>query len=86
MPPTVPSASVDRQRTRDSSLRGRGAAVLGEPRFASPLRRSVPEGLLVPEQIVCRTPGSIAGGELLFGLAGPRPRLFFNPADTRAGM
>ena len=60
--------------------------VLGEPTFASPLRRSVPEGRFVPEQIVCRTPASLAGGELLFELAGPRPRLFFNPADTRAGI
>jgi len=86
MPSTVDSAGLDRLGTRIPDLHGRGSALLGEPRFASPLHRSVPEGRFVPEQIVCRTPGSLAGGELLFELAGPRPRLFFNPADTRAGI
>ena len=60
--------------------------VLGEPRFDSPLRRTVPDGRFVPEHIVCGDPTSPATGGVLFELAGPRPRLFFNPADTRAGI
>jgi 6-phosphofructokinase 1 len=60
--------------------------VLGEPRFASPLRRSVPDGLVVPEHIVRGTPESASECEVLFELAGPRAKLFFNPADTRAGI
>ncbi|HEX2309279.1 MAG TPA: ATP-dependent 6-phosphofructokinase, partial [Vicinamibacterales bacterium] len=60
--------------------------VLGEPRFSSPLRRSVPDGLFVPEHIVRGRPESAPDGEVLFELAGPRAKLFFNPADTRAGI
>jgi 6-phosphofructokinase 1 len=78
--------SVSRVHTRIPHLHGRGCAVVGEPRFASPLRRSVPEGRFVPEQIVCRTSTARPDGEELFELAGPRPGLYFNPADTRAGI
>jgi 6-phosphofructokinase 1 len=60
--------------------------VLGEPRFPSPLRRSVPDGLFVPERIVRGDPHTAADGEVLFELAGPRAKLFFDPADTRAGI
>jgi 6-phosphofructokinase 1 len=76
--------SVSRVHTRIPHLHGRGCAVVGEPRFASPLRRSVPEGRFVPEQIV-RTSTADPDGEL-FELAGPRARLYFNPVDTRAGI
>ena len=59
--------------------------VLGDPRFPSPLRRSIPDGLTVPEQIVRGRP-SPADGDVSFELAGPRARLYFNPADARAGI
>jgi len=59
--------------------------VLGEPRFISPVRRTVKENLLLPEEIVkdSKTPAS---PELFFELAGPRARLFFDPEQTRAGI
>jgi 6-phosphofructokinase 1 len=59
---------------------------LGEPRIPSPLRRTIPDGLLVPEHIV-RDPRqpTPAPGEL-FEVAGPRETLFFDPAGTRAGI
>jgi 6-phosphofructokinase 1 len=60
-------------------------AVLGEPRFASPVGRSVSDTLRVPEHIV-RDPQSPPAEGLLFELAGPRPRLFFDPKETRAGI
>ena len=59
--------------------------VLGEARFPSPLRRTVSDDLRVPEQIV-RDPKSPAAPELLFELAGPRAKLFFDPKNTRAGI
>ncbi len=59
--------------------------VLGEPRFASPIRRTVSDGLRVPARIVrdLQTPPP---EELLFELAGPRAKLFFDPKRTRAGI
>jgi 6-phosphofructokinase 1 len=60
-------------------------ASLGIPQFPSPLRRFVNDGLWVPEHIV-RRPGVKAGEELLFELAGPREKIFFNPAITCAGI
>jgi len=60
-------------------------ATLGEPRFPSPLGRSVSDDLRVPEEIV-RVPGSAPAKELLFELAGPRARLFFEPSRTRAAI
>ena len=59
--------------------------VLGEPRFPSPIRRTVSDGLRVPEQIV-RDPQAPPAPELLFELAGPRAKLFFDPKQTRAGI
>ena len=59
--------------------------VLGEPRFPSPLRRSIPDGLTIPEQIVRGRP-SDPHDEVSFELAGPRATLYFNPATTRAGI
>ncbi len=58
---------------------------LGEPRFPSPIRRTVDDALRVPEQFV-RDPRTQPGSELLFELAGPRARLFFDPPRTRAGI
>ena len=59
--------------------------VLGEPRFASPIRRTVSDGLRVPAHIV-RDQQTRPTEELLFELAGPRAKLFFDPKQTRAGI
>ena len=58
---------------------------LGEARFPSPIRRTVSDALRVPEHIV-RDPQSPPTDELLFELAGPRAKLFFDPKLTRAGI
>jgi 6-phosphofructokinase 1 len=58
---------------------------LGEPRFDSPLRRAVDDLARVPVHVV-RTPSRPVEAEVLFELAGPRPKLFFDPAKTRAGI
>ena len=61
-------------------------ATLGEARFPSPLSRSVNDQTRIPAHIA-RMPGTPQpGAELLFEIAGPRPRLFFDPAQTRAGI
>ena len=60
--------------------------VLGEPRFRSPVRRTVPDDLLIPEQIVRDPRQPALSTQVLFELAGPRERLFFDPAHTRAGI
>jgi 6-phosphofructokinase 1 len=59
--------------------------VLGEPRFPSPIRHIVSDSLRAPEQIV-RDPQAPPAPELLFELAGPRAKLFFDPKQTRAGI
>ena len=58
---------------------------LGPARFASPIRHSVSDEARAPLHIV-RTPGVPPPEELLFEMAGPREKLFFNPKDTRAGI
>jgi 6-phosphofructokinase 1 len=60
--------------------------VLGEPRFPSPIPRTVGDSLRVPEQIVRDLRISAPAEELLFELAGPRAKLFFDPKQTRAGI
>ena len=60
-------------------------STLGEARFASPICVAVDDGLRIPERIV-RDPRAPAASELLFELAGPRARLFFDPATVRAGV
>lgn len=57
---------------------------LGEARFLSPLGGFVSDDLSVPEHIVRGQPGP--GPEYEFELAGPREKLFFDPARTRAGI
>src|SRR4051812_36625102 len=63
-------------------------ATLGEPRFVSPLRRTISDSLRVPETIVCdpQSPPGAGAAELLFELAGPREKIFFKPEQTRAGI
>ncbi|MCX6876847.1 MAG: ATP-dependent 6-phosphofructokinase [Verrucomicrobia bacterium] len=54
---------------------------LGPPRFASPLNHAVSDDIRIPQRIeVGAAPG------ILFELAGPRAKLFFEPAQTRAGI
>ncbi len=61
-------------------------ATLGEARFPSPLSRVVNGQTRIPAHIA-RVPGvPPPEEELLFELAGPRPRLFFDPSLTRAGI
>jgi len=59
---------------------------LGEPRFATPIRHTVPDSVFVPEHIVRGPQQPVPATETLFELAGPRERLFFDPARTRAGI
>src|SRR6186997_1414102 len=60
-------------------------AVLGEPRFESPIRRTISDRIRVPDPIL-RDPDLPPPKELLFELAGPRAKLFFDPRHTRAGI
>ena len=60
-------------------------SVLGKARFDSPIRRTVDDRTRIPAQIL-RVPGARRGKELLFELAGPRAKLFFDPKQTRAGI
>ena len=59
--------------------------VLGAARFPSPLKRWVDESERVPATIL-RTVDAPAQDSLLFELAGAREHLFFDPAETRAGI
>lgn len=56
---------------------------LGEPRYPSSLSRFVSDYSFMPEHIILGPPPA---QERAFELAGPRERLFFDPARTRAGM
>ncbi len=61
-------------------------ASLGETRFPSPQSRFVNERSRVPARII-RDPITAGGPEeCSFELAGPRPSLFFDPSNTRAGI
>lgn len=58
---------------------------LGEPKFPSPLQRSVSDKARVLFNIVC-DPDAPAQPEHRFEVAGPRAKLFFDPAKARAGI
>ncbi len=58
---------------------------LGKARFKSPLSRFVSEQIRIPSWIV-KTPSKPPDDNLRFELAGPRPKLFFDPKRTRAGI
>lgn len=56
-------------------------STLGPPRFASGLRHTVDDGIRIPERLEHGVdPG------VLFELAGPREKIFFDPRATRAGI
>ncbi len=58
---------------------------LGEPRFPSPLSYHVSDKLRVLFNVIV-DPDAPPTEELLFEVAGPRERLFFDPKKTRAGI
>ena len=58
---------------------------LGEARFTSPQRRTVSDQARVSSHLI-RDLEAPPADELLFELAGPRTRLFFDPQQTRAGV
>ncbi|MGA8053057.1 MAG: hypothetical protein WCA12_04220, partial [Burkholderiales bacterium] len=59
---------------------------LGEPRFASPLRRTVSDQARIPAQLIRDAAVAPPAEGLWFEVAGPRERLFFDPKQTRAGI
>lgn len=58
---------------------------LGEPRFQSPIKRTVSDSLSVPEHIISNSEKEIKNN-LFFELAGPRGKLYFDPLKTKAGI
>lgn len=59
--------------------------ILGEPRFTSPVRRTVSDNIRIPEMILI-DPDKHSPSGLVFEMAGPRARLYFDPEFTRAGI
>ena len=59
---------------------------LGEPRFNSPLRQHVRDDLRVPAALLHDPVAHAAACGDGFELAGPRAKLFFDPAMVRAGI
>lgn len=59
--------------------------ILGEPRYNSPVKRTVSDKIRVPEMITI-DPDKPAPSGLSFEMAGPRARLYFDPEHTRAGI
>lgn len=59
--------------------------VLGEARYPSPLNYHVSDKARVPFTVIV-DPDAPPAEELFFEVAGPRERLFFDPARTRAGI
>jgi 6-phosphofructokinase 1 len=59
--------------------------VLGKARFRSPLKRWVDDRERVPATIVCDGVSKLKNTPL-FEVAGPREKIFFNPAQTCAGI
>lgn len=60
--------------------------VLGEARFPSPIQRTVSDTLRVPEELLSDPAAPPRPAGLEFELAGPRAKLFFDPAQARAGI
>ena len=59
--------------------------VLGEARYPSPLDYHVSDKARVPFNVII-DPDAPPAEELLFEVAGPREKLFFDPKKTRAGI
>ncbi|MDR0577502.1 MAG: ATP-dependent 6-phosphofructokinase [Candidatus Accumulibacter sp.] len=60
-------------------------SVLGEARHPSPIKYHVSDRARVPFGVII-DPDAPPAEELFFEVAGPRERLFFDPARTRAGI
>ena len=58
---------------------------LGEPRFKTPVRRTVSDNIRIPE-IIRIDPDRPAASNLTFEMAGPRAMIYFDPKQTRAGI
>ena len=58
---------------------------LGEARFPSPLNYAVDDRVKIPASIKVM-PGEKHNSNLLFEMAGPRSRLFFDPRVTKAAI
>lgn len=58
---------------------------LGEPRWDSPLNRTVSDTARIPAHLL-QDPAEPAPEQLWFERAGPRRKLFFQPAETRAAI
>src|SRR5208282_1611733 len=70
---------------RTNEIKPMNITSLGEARFPSPVRHAVSDQARIPAEIV-RDPAVPARDEVLFELAGPRDKLFFDPTRTRAGI
>jgi len=57
---------------------------LGNPQFISPIKHTINDSLFIPERIIQHS-NSTDPGEF-FELAGPRSHIYFDPAQTRAGI
>lgn len=58
---------------------------LGDPKFMSPIGQTVDDGLRVPLDIM-QGAAAPKASDLTFELAGARPKLYFNPRRTTAGI
>ena len=59
--------------------------LLGEPRFNSPVKHFVSDDIRIPENIMQNINNS-EPEKLLFELAGPREKIYFDPSRTIAGI
>jgi len=59
--------------------------ILGEANYPSPVNYAVDDRVKIPASIKVM-PGEQHEDDLMFELAGPRSRLFFDPSSTRAGI
>lgn len=61
---------------------------LGNATFPTPLKRTVSDTVRLPEHVLQdpTNPGAVPKSSMLFELAGPREKLFFDPSKTRAGI
>jgi 6-phosphofructokinase 1 len=79
------AAPADPPATRHDAMQTLLPTQLGEARHESPLPYAVPEGTRVPAQT--QWPGEQPPQDLvLFEKAGPRRKLYFDPARTRAAI
>ena len=58
---------------------------LGEANYPSPVNYAVDDRVKIPASIKVM-PGEQHEDDLMFELAGPRSKMFFDPAATKAGI